>query len=320
MARPSSPFQILWALDPFELVSEPHRQAGKIIGTFVRKFGAAVTPASVQSLALDVSANMPARWKERFLTVYEDAIRARVKELKLHSTQPPVVIPCESPVIPERVKALVRYSDKMKPDLIVVTVRKKLGLRELFDDSFAETLFYLSKIPVLIFGPHQRSAQDFSHILFPTDFSDKSRELFRDALRVAQNFHAKVSLFHVIEIGKSNQYPHHALGTSELEDEPDVLRRRALAVAQRWVNESRSLGIRVDLEITETRDEVAHEILKFARRKGVALIAMQDKSSSLSAKVIGSNTRQVVRNAPCPVLILKTGRRASLRKRPLQAA
>ena len=63
----------------------------------------------------------------------------------------------------------------------------------------------------------------------------------------------------------------------------------------------------------ETRNEIASEIIELVRHNNISLIAMQDKSNTLSEKVIGSNTRQVVRKAPCPVLVLKVGKRVSLR-------
>lgn len=318
MAQRNTDLHVMWALDPFEPVSAPHYHASQVVRGLVRNVGAKVTPVTIQSLAVDASTNLPARWRGKFLAVYKDAIRVRLKELRVGGTQSPVVLAGKSALISDRVATLVKYAEKTKPDLVVVTTRKKLGLRELFDDSFAETFFYRSKSPVLVFGSNQRSIRSFDHILFPTDFGAKSHRLFREVLRVARELRGRLTLLHCIDLREPLVAPTQRFIT---ESEPERLESvHAERISRRWMREAQSSGILAQARIVETREDVAHEVLALARRKDVSLIAMQDKSSPLSADIIGSNTRQVVRNSPCPVLILKTERRVSLRTGRAEAA
>jgi nucleotide-binding universal stress UspA family protein len=131
-------------------------------------------------------------------------------------------------------------------------------------------------------------------ILVPVDFSNCSDKALHYAVPFARQFGAEITLLHVIEY--SREFPevimantgeiHHA--EEELED---LLRSVNGTVACRAI-------LRVG--------KPAAEIVAAAAQSGADLILLSTHGRSGYAHVIlGSTTERVVRNAPCPVLVVR---------------
>jgi nucleotide-binding universal stress UspA family protein len=304
---------ILWAIDPFEPIGREQKVAAKMLSSMTSRNQTKIIPVSVQSLPLDLPSKAISQWRKQFMKVFQEAISLRLKELHIKGTQPPVILPSDVPLISNRVEELVSYSKRIKADLIVITSGKKMGLKKLFDDSFSEALFYQSKIPVLVFGGNVRSLKPLNHILFPTDLSPQSRPLFDDMIHFASHMKAKLTLFHAIKSERNIQLPFFSFGRRDIVQESKSNLFKIQSIGQRWMSESKSVGVHANLIVIPTGNEVASEIIKIVKRENISMIAMQDKSDRMSAAIIESNTRQVVRKALCPVLVLKVGKRVSKR-------
>jgi nucleotide-binding universal stress UspA family protein len=112
-----------------------------------------------------------------------------------------------------------------------------------------------------------------------------------------------MTIFHAPNLG---ELPPHPLVPRLLKQDLD-----AQSIADRWISEAGAMGVSMDFHLAPGRQNPFEAILAAARRGPYSLIAMEDKSSALSTSIIGSNTRQVVRRAPCPVLVLAARSRKS---------
>jgi nucleotide-binding universal stress UspA family protein len=75
--------------------------------------------------------------------------------------------------------------------------------------------------------------------------------------------------------------------------------------AAHWAELAREHGVRADYVVDERGFSVADQILRLVRNRHFGLIAMDSQSGPVSSALLGSITRQVVRHAACPVLVLK---------------
>jgi len=141
----------------------------------------------------------------------------------------------------------------------------------------------------------------FKTILLPTDFSDESLHALSYAVDLAKLFNAKLYILHVlydIEKASNLHVPHPSI--TELYEDLKAHAKKNL--------ESFGIDIREDLKDTETvvlRGIPYEEIIKFAQEKNIDLIIIGTlPKSGIERFFVGSTTQRVIRNAPCPVLVV----------------
>ena len=128
----------------------------------------------------------------------------------------------------------------------------------------------------------------FKRILCPTDFSPRSRKALRYGFNLARKWRSIVHILHVLEGNKD-----HSEGNSLYQ-----LNRIAATVDPR--NE---IAITTIKDVVEGRPERA--IAEYADEHDIDLVVMGSQGSTgLAHLMMGSVARGVIREAPCPVLIL----------------
>jgi universal stress protein A len=139
-------------------------------------------------------------------------------------------------------------------------------------------------------------------ILAPTDFSDFSKQVLKEALALAQTFDAKLLLLHVVE---PPPYSVEGLGPSSLEvnllDDLERLANNELAAV---LPEAQSTGVEVGRHVVVGTPY--RKIVEVAEAERVDLIVMSTHGrTGLSHLVMGSVAERIVRTAPCPVLTMR---------------
>jgi len=147
-------------------------------------------------------------------------------------------------------------------------------------------------------------------ILAPTDLSELSRAGVRYALAVARDLDAELTIYHVVtadeirKLGDSlKEYAFRASGVPNILQ--SYLHTYKLSLA-RFVRENSSdllPSIRVDEKVELGSPD--KNISELAKTDCVDLIIMATRGrDGLSRMFMGSVTEQVIRNAPCPVLVI----------------
>lgn len=142
---------------------------------------------------------------------------------------------------------------------------------------------------------------NIQQILFPTDLSSHHDAALSFASLLAAEANATLHILHV----------------DDLRDLPAERVDMGYPAVSAW-DQGERVRIREELiEIGPTVPHVAHEhhyrrgtpaaeILKFARAKGIDLIVMRSHGrTGLVRLVMGSVAEEVMRKAPCPVLVVK---------------
>jgi len=199
------------------------------------------------------------------------------------------------------VEILNHYAKSIGADLIALNTHARRGMDRFFLGSFAETLLLNASLPVFIDSPLTHRTSDFENILFPTDFNDESTHALEQVLDFAKSVKGTVTLFHQLDpIGPilplTGFIAHQAWELRKIERQTEML-----GIKERAEKEGHSLKI----EIGHKPNSVASAIVETAGKLNVSVIVLSTKPTS-PLRALGSVPRQVIRKAPCPVLLFPT--------------
>jgi len=188
--------------------------------------------------------------------------------------------------------------EKYNIDLLVIGTRGRIGVGKFFLGSVAEEIFRHASCPVLTVGPHATLPPPHGpapSILYATEFSDKSLAAASYAVSLAEQFHARLVLLHVIPAPKA----------SEL-----VTAAQMRASCEHFLQELLPLdgGENRPECIVEVGDAAA-KILQVAKDKDAAVIVLgvhQETGFPGAATHLPIATaHKVVSQAACPVLTVR---------------
>ncbi len=313
--------KIIWAVDPFEDSGNEGPVALRDRATdFLRAWGrrADISIEAVYLLSpveLNVSIDVEIPQKTLMLEQYRQSAELNLDRLVSDVNLPQIidrqVIIEPSSSLRTSVERLSEYAKEKSADVIVVTSHGRKGVQRLILGSFAETLILHSDVPVLIIGGHSAEPQfDLQRIVFATDLGPHSKELFEKTVLEAQQLHSELLLFHALPnpvepVLQSGMYllgggwvPMHQFFAEDAE-----FRRTRL---KEWAEWATSKGVKCEWSLEETPGSISEAICNFAEIKKASLISMAAQSGPVASALIGSIVRQVVRQSPVPVLILRS--------------
>jgi len=194
--------------------------------------------------------------------------------------------------------AVVSALEKNDIDLVVLGTRGRSGASKLLLGSAAEQIFRLSDRPVLTVGPRVRpvvgaSAVDLRHVLHPTNFTPWAARALPYAVSLAEEYHARLTLLHVVE----NPADTSARGLA-LEREFFSKKLEALFPpgAELWCEPNAAVSF----------GDPVRRILELAESGKADLIVMGVRSGgAFAARLLRSKAYQIVCRAGSPVLTVK---------------
>jgi nucleotide-binding universal stress UspA family protein len=284
-------------------------EAIQIARQVARRFGASIHLAHVRHLnyAGDFVASAPPIVPFSFMTYEQDGEQTALKDLKKVAGECGVAsATCNvfsgAPPFDE----ICRMAQTIPADLVVMPTHGRTGLKHVFLGSTAERIVQHSSCPVLVTREKSAKSRNDSQgrmktILVPVDFSSCSREGLRYAIAFANEFGAKITLLHATYLG----YVYSCEGTA-IYDIPG-LQKAAMKAAERKMRELvRSLDFgAVKFETAFTDGSPVVDICAFAKNHDVDLIITSTHGfTGFTHVLIGSVAEQVVRHAPCPVLVV----------------
>lgn len=138
-------------------------------------------------------------------------------------------------------------------------------------------------------------------ILVPIDFSACSKKALRYARPFAEQFHAEVVLLHVSSL---NYMVAEGFGGIDLPTLREDLIQDAESQLSEILKTLESDQMTASLVVREGR--AATEIVELAKAENIDLVVMSTHGySNIKHVLLGSVTENVVRHAPCPVLVVR---------------
>ncbi|MEO5970194.1 MAG: universal stress protein [Bdellovibrionia bacterium] len=306
----SSKKKIIWAIDAFE-----DDKVSRLNLILALKHLASQRPISIEPVYVltptDSESNTEETklWLQHYRPSAEKVLKGVVDEISIDGLLPPIVITHSRPNREQTVQALANYAEDSNADWIIISTHARQGLTRLFLGSFAETLLLYAKTPVVVVGPRAVHTQ-INQILFATDLSDKANLIFENVLKIAVDLKAKITVFHSLSLSLS---PLLQSGVSLMGGgwvtPPDFMgpvESEKQKLAEKWIARALEKGIIANYSLSMGEGSASQAILKEAEIKNIGLIALAAESGAAEAAVIGSITRQVVREAPCPVWVMRT--------------
>ena len=138
----------------------------------------------------------------------------------------------------------------------------------------------------------------FARILVATDGSEKNKAAVEEALRIGRASGSPVHAVYVADISTLES----ASGDVVIGDTWDLVQREAADTLAR-VRE-RAGGVQLETGILEGKP--AAEIVRYAREKEIDLIVIGTQGKrGIERLLLGSVAENIIRNAPCKVLVVK---------------
>lgn len=302
--------KVVWAVDAFEEIDAPQIHVAEIIRRFQRQWQAVIQPVHILSPAeLNLSAEFVGPWVGQYLPAAEQSLGRMIGELGLQRIESPEIVTQATASTWKATDALVEYAERAGAELILVSTHGRTGMSRLLLGSFAESLLLRSTVPVVVVGPHLREDADFGEILFPTDFGEHAKEIFKRVVSLAQSLGARITLYHAIPRPVQPVYQSgvYLLGSPWIPVHDYY--NRELARHQRhidsWTEWANRQGVQTDSVIDTETTQVSESILKLAHARRAGWIAMAAQNGPIASAILGSVTRKVVRGAECPVWVVR---------------
>jgi nucleotide-binding universal stress UspA family protein len=142
-------------------------------------------------------------------------------------------------------------------------------------------------------------------ILVPIDFSECSRKALQYAVPLARQFGSRLQLVHVLPV---HYFVGSEFGPVDVPVPEQELRENSARALDRLCREE--IGAAVPVITRVCRGQPVHEIVELARREGVDLILLSTHGhTGFKHVLLGSVAENVVRYAPCPVLVVREHQR-----------
>ncbi|XGC79466.1 universal stress protein [Bdellovibrio bacteriovorus] len=305
--------KIIWAIDAFEDNKELNQKMADFITHLHNTTQAEIEPLYLlrENEIVLPTYEVPA-WVTDHSRTAESLFREVLSDYSLPFLKEPKVIPHAAQSHAGAAETLSNYAARVHADLIVVGSHGRQGFQRFILGSFAESLLLQSEVPVIVVGAHAVKTTSPKQILFPTEFGDHSKENFRHVIQLAKNLKAEITLLHAITRPIESLF--------DLDTRPRVYNYKGKMMsleqiielqvesqghrAQLWVDWAAKEGVIASYNIDSTFKAVDDLVLEALEKHQCDLIVMEAQSGPMSAALLGSYTRNVVRRSPCPVYVL----------------
>jgi len=271
--------KILFATD----CSESARAALEVAAVFARKFDARIHAVHVTPLHEPDPEQSEKRLAEAVPAAFDDVVDERR------------LVRAVSPEL-----GIIHEARDTHCDLIAVGTHGLTGLKHVLLGSVAERVVQLAPCSVLT---HRAGDVTFERILCPVDFSKLSNDLLERAGAAARAFGAELLAVHVIEpILYPVEYGMAPVPAGDLESK---VSQTALERLEELVAESAGGETRTRCKVVLGRAE--SRIVDLVEEENADLIVMSTHGlTGIKHAFLGSVAERVVRQASCPVLIVKS--------------
>lgn len=197
---------------------------------------------------------------------------------------------------------VIKAAKEIEADIIVIASHRMKGMGHVISSSVSEKVVRKAHCPVFVIKKEEFTG--FQRIIVPIDFSDCSRIALEYAIAIAKAHNGKLTILHVYDEAFFEPY----IRAANSQEEADEIVRKIEEINENNYNEFLK---KVDLTGVEYEKLLkegvpSNEIVGIARQQDAQLIVMGTHGrSGLKHILIGSDAEEVVREAPCNIIVVK---------------
>jgi nucleotide-binding universal stress UspA family protein len=290
--------KLLWALEPFHQKEAHTNQFHHFLTKFTKDKDMVEASFIVTETETELNTAFDVPLKERF-TIYP------LKLLKAFLQKSSVLIPkSKLHLVHYRTLSnagaadrLLALAGKRKCDVVALYTRSSKGLKRWVLGSFAETIVHRSKLDLLIVSPEMKLPAEIKKVVVASDFTQASRKHLEKVILFCRERNSELVVLHVAQF--IYNYP-------EEKEESIVAYRKSVDAYKRWIEmKCANSHVACEIKITAEFEKVSEFVNKEAEKRKADLIVLSAKTGKFTALMGGSVTRQVLRSAKIPVLVLK---------------
>jgi nucleotide-binding universal stress UspA family protein len=254
-------------------------------------------------------------------TAGRELIRQNLKSAVERWQEPGVDAAAELAESPDTSEMIMRRAEALDVDLIVTGSHGRKGVKRMLLGSVVEPLLHRCRQPVLVLpaGLDESCLErpvEFSRIICAVDFSTPSLTALAYALSIAEEANAKLTLVNVIELPPElvnpPQPPDFNIEPARAETEIEHLTK-----LQALVPEHAREYCTVETAVME--GGASRQLLRIADQLPADLIVLGVHGrNALDLAVFGSNSKDIITRAHCPVLVVPAGRPREREGAPLR--
>jgi nucleotide-binding universal stress UspA family protein len=300
--------KIIWAVDPFESHKDTRDAIISFFKLFSERYDAQIEPVYIFS---PESFNLPIKLSDPWHKQYEPELKKALEFATRDAGtlfKKPAILRQKSRSLRAAVDTLLLHAKDTGADLIITGTHGRSGLDRFLVGSFAETLLLQSKLPVMVIHPGWKP-KPIEKILFPTDFSKGSKDVLKRVIEIARVWDAELLIQHSIErpiepVFQSGLYLMGG-GWVPLDEFLTVARDRGAQLLSDYKKVAEKAGIKVRTFLDSSAVSIKESIQGIAAQENVSLIAIEARSGAAKSALLGSISRQVIREASCLVWVLR---------------
>jgi len=289
----------LWALSPFhqdkKLVQSMHSLLEQIVGkrSDIEIGFIADRCENELNLAFDIP------YEDRFDAYPRKLLKESLGKAKIKIEDKQIhVVNGEFFTTTKSVDCFLSLAKARNSNLVALYTHAHKGYTRFIMGSFAETALRRSKLNLLLVNPKTSFSPKLRNILFASDYGPAAKKQIKPVLELSKKLNAQLIVFH---------HANPILSASPKESTPTIHENsKKLSQMEVWIKrECARAGVSCKVIVDSTSRGTADLILKNGSKFKTDLFVVSAKAGPLLALMGGSVTRQVVRAASKPVLVLK---------------
>jgi len=296
--------KIIWAINPFEAGNEIQLNIGHFLNKLSQKNFIEIIPLYISEFPVQYKRGTP----DDYRNFVELKINSVLKNFPKLFFSKPVILTKEFISLTDSIKRLDYYAKKINANFIIVGTHGRKGFQRFFLGSFAETLLLNSKHSILTVGEKVKLKGSLNNIFYATNLENSSQIILKKVISFAKIFSTKITLFHALRIFFQEMAPYGALefgyawtlSKNYISDQEEIEKRKINKLATQIKKEN----LKIKTIISQPSTNTAETIVQQATKNNASIIALATYSGKMETALLGSTARQVVRSAPCPVLVL----------------
>lgn len=245
-------------------------------------------------------------WIKQYKPIAEQAMQKILQDAPFKTAKSHII--SQSHYSGERtVQKLIKAARDSKSNCIAVATRARSSTERFWMGSFTETLLFHANLPVLIVNPETSLTGKINQIIFASDLSPHAKKHFDLVVSLAKQIGAKIMIFHkmpnplepVIQAGVYMMGGGWVALPTFFDKEEKERQKRA----HEWQALARKKGVECEVDLIAREAEIAKSLTDLAKRYPDSMVALASMSGPVSSVLLGSVSRQVVRNCTQPILI-----------------